>query len=172
MPSIIIACCGDTNRGAGRQSGKFPDPLLSLAGQEQATRMALELKRDQDIAIKRIACSGRTNAYQTALVMALVLDIPMSAIRRDERLDECAFGRATNQVRATIPYDFSRAGGEDHLMVLARHLSVMLEHGHGMLDSAKTGLLLVGHSLGLKTLSNHFRQPGELAPGQYRLLRL
>lgn len=172
MPSIIIACSGETNRDAERRTGKYPDPPLSLRGQEVATRTALELKRDRNVAIRRIICSGRTNAYQTALVMALVLDVPMSAIRRDERLDECLFGKAQVQANTAFPYDFSRNGGEDHLAVLARHLAAMLDHGHGLLDSAKTEILLVGHPLGLKTLSHHFRQPGDLQPGTYRLLRL
>lgn len=172
MPSIIIACSGETNRDAERRTGRYPDPPLSLRGQEVATRTALELKRDHHVAIRRVVCSGRTNAYQTALVMALVLDTPMSSIRRDERLDECLFGRLPAQASAAIPYDFTRDGGEDHLAVLARHLAAMLDHGHGLLDSAKTEILLVGHSLGLKTLSHHFRQPGNLQPGTYRLLRL
>lgn len=152
MPGIIIACHGMSHATGQAPAADRPDVPLDVDAQTKVTRAALELKRDAQVRIRRIVCSEATCAYQTALVMGLVLDIPMGAIRRDKRLRECP-------------------RGEDALLALSRHLAAIMDHGHGLLDSNKAGLLVIGHPLGLKHLSSHFRQPSDLPAGGYCLLR-
>lgn len=151
MPGIVIA-----SQGTGRMPRTGPGragaaAAIDVDAQTAITRTALEMKRDAQIHVRRVICSDGTCAYQTALVMGIVLDIPMGEIRRDARLDE---GRP----------------GEDELLALVRHLDAIMDHGHGLLDSNKVGLLVIGHPRGLNNLSRHFRHPSDLPPGGYRLL--
>lgn len=179
MTGIVVACHGMSRAAKRGLTVDDHDSSLDVDAQATITRTALELKRDAQAHIRRVICSEATCAYQTALIMGLVLDIPMGAIRRDGRLGECRItdGRTASSIvrkaaPLSCPYDFTPQGGEDNLMVLARHLAAIMDHGHGLLDSSKAGLLVIGHPLGLKALSHHFRQPSDLPPGSYRLLRL
>jgi broad specificity phosphatase PhoE len=187
MPAIILGRHGPTEWTSAHRIQGHTDIPLSLEGQDKVTRMAVLLKRHQNTRIRRIVCSDLSRAYQTALVVCVVLDIPMTAIIRDDRLRECRYGklegltvdearRLTGEpLTATeppYPYDYTPWGGEDYLAVLTRHLTAIIDHGHELLDCQEAGLLIIGHGRGLGTVLHHFKQPPKMKPGTYRLLQL
>lgn len=151
MPAVVLATSGATNWGPGQKIQDRSQTPLSLDGQERVTFTALELKRNPKIKIRRIVCSESCSAYQTSIVMAVILDIPMAEIFRDERLRE-------------------GWKGEDNLVVVTRHLSCLMDHGRGLLDRDKISLLLVGHPSSLDSMLGHFRQKPIMDHGVHKLL--
>lgn len=186
MSAIVLARHGKTDLTESRRLHGENDMSINLEGQENVARMAIELKRNRDVRIRRVVCSDSGRAYQSALVIRLVLDIPMNIIR-DERLRECNIGRleglsideAQNLTKkefhtpdALFPFDFRPWGGEDYLTVLTRHLTAIVDHSYGLPNGDLAHMLVVGHCWGLGAVLYHFRQPSLMSTGSYRLLRL
>lgn len=185
MAIAVLARHGLTDWNVQRRLQGQTDVPLNAEGQEQAAKLALNIKRDSKIRIRRLVCSDLSRAYQTALVVGIVLDIPMTQIVRDDRLRECRFGRleglAIDDARRlakepadapeqAYPYDYTPWGGEDYLMVLARHVSAIIDHTRGLGADARNSVLFVGHGRGLGTVLHHNKLPPKMVQGGYRLL--
>ena len=171
MPKIVVAMYGETLHDAACAVPK--DAPLNSQGHEQAAFLGVQLKHCEDLNIQTIVCSDARRTMQTALIVAAVLQLPVSAVLREPRLRECDFGRLTGKIVGAPDTDFTYRdhGGEDRLDVLSRMLMALMDYLPPD-DDRKAQVLYIGHRCSLGTLLHHLKQPCHLEHCEYRLLSL